>query len=218
VRDQAAEYASAWTSFGALERVAAHRADWAAWAAGRRSHTLLMVRVQEPRLVSAIGDVQRRLAVVPGVELHARHFFHVSIQACGFDDALAVDVEAVTAALAVVPSFEVRLGGVNVFHSAVFLETHSGGGLLAVRRAVRAALGPPLEAIDPYPGFLFHLTLGYLGVEADPRQVQLALEPLRECEVGRMRIERVDLVQVPTDQRGPFPELEPVASFALGDG
>jgi hypothetical protein len=48
--------------------------------------------------------------------------------------------------------------------------------------------------------------------------VRLALEPLRECEVGRMRIARVDLVQVPTDQRVPFPELEPVASFALGDG
>ena len=108
------------------------------------------------------------------------------------------------------------LGGVNAFHSALFLETHSGGGLLRVRQALRTALGPAIQTIDPFAGLLFHLTLGYFGDQTDARLIRAAMAPWREREVARWTVERIDLVQVPTDQRVAYPALESIASFPLG--
>jgi 2'-5' RNA ligase len=215
VRDQAAEYAAAWATFEGLERVSPHRADWAAWAASHGRHTLFMALVRDPAALAAIGNVQRCLAGIAGLELHARHFFHISIQSCGFDDALALDDARLRAALSASPSFEVVLGGVNAFRSAVFLETHSDGQLLELRHRLRGAIGPALEAIDPHPDFLFHLTLGYLGQGTLVQKLREVIRPLRECETVRVRIDRLDLVQVPTDQRVAYPRLEPFRSFEL---
>ena len=214
--DQRAEYAAAWAEFSHLPAVAPHRADWAAWAAGRGRHTLFMVLVRDPLVVRAISSVQQRLSGLAGLELHADHFFHISVQSCGFDDALTVDYDRVRAALARVASFDVVLGGANAFHSAVFVETHSGGKLLELRGALRAALGPGVHEIDPYAGFLFHLTIGYMTSDADADKVRQVLLPLREAEVARLLVQSVELVEVPTDQRVPFPRLEPTATFRLG--
>jgi 2'-5' RNA ligase len=216
LRDQAEQYAAAWSEFECLMRVAPHRADWSRWAAGRGPHTLLMTSVRDPLVVSSICHVQRALAGVEGVELHAPHFFHVSLQTCGFSNELALDLDGLRAAVAAVPRFEVVLGGANAFHSAMFLETHSGGGLLRLRHALRDALGPRLARIDPFRDFLFHLTIGYLGAEAHIEAVRERLRPLRGCDTARFVVERVALTQLPTDQREPFPVLDCVASFDLG--
>jgi hypothetical protein len=215
--DQAAEYASAWATFEALEQASPHRADWRQWAAGRGQHTLLMAIVRDDASVQAIGAVQRRLAGVDGLELHEPHFFHITLQSCGFNNALALDEERIEAALRGLPSFEVRLGAVNAFHSAVFLETHSDRRLLGLRQTLRATIGPGLDAIDPYPAFLFHLTLGYLSHAVRLDAVRAAIRPLRALHTGRITIDRVDLVQVPTDQQIAFPALEPLRSFRLAD-
>jgi 2'-5' RNA ligase len=69
--------------------------------------------------------------------------------------------------------------------------------------------------VDPFEEFLFHLTIGYLSEGADPRQVRERLRGLRECRTGTMQVERVDLVELPTDQRDAFPVLEPVSWFEL---
>lgn len=214
MHDQADQYAAAWAEFERLERVATHRADWAQWAAGRRQHTLFMVRL-DGAARSAVDDVHQRLRGMRGLELHEPHFLHISVQSCGFDDALTVDHDRIAAEVGAQTAFEVHLGGLNAFHSAVFLEVHSGGRLLGLRHALRAALGPALETIDPYPGLLFHLTLGYLSAGADVRTLREAIRLLRTADYGRVRVDRVDLVSVPTDQRVPFPELESISSFAL---
>jgi 2'-5' RNA ligase len=218
LRDQTEQYAAAWSEFERLTRVAPHRVEWSRWTAGRGPHTLLMSFVRDPVVVSSICQVQRALAGVEGVELHAPHFFHVSLQTCGFSNELPLDLDELSRAVAAVPRFVVVLGGVNAFHSAMFLETHSGGGLLRLRHALRNALGPRLARIDPFRDFLFHLTIGYLGAEAPIEALRERLRPLRmrECDTARFVVERVALVQLPTDQREPFPVLDCVASFDLG--
>ncbi len=216
LRDQAEQYAAAWSAFERLERVAPHRAQWAAWAAGRGPHTLLMTLVREPGVIERVCDVQRALLGVRGLELHAPHFFHISLQTCGFSNELPFDRDRLRDAVAAVQPFEVALGSVNAFHSAVFLETHSGGGLLRLRHALRRALGPELMPLDPFSDFLFHLTIGYFGAETAIDAVRERLRPLRERETARLRVDQVALVQLPTDQGEPFPVLECVARFTLG--
>src|SRR5205085_1663382 len=161
----------------------------------------------------AIMSVQQRLYGVPGLELHAQHFFHVSVQTCGFAHEVALDQDAVTRALVSVEPFEVVLGGVNAFHSAVFPETHSGGGLQRLRSALRRGLAPKLERVDPFERFLFHLTVGYLSEEADAGALRERLRELREQCTARLKVDAVHLVELPTDQREAFPNFEPVSSF-----
>jgi hypothetical protein len=216
--DQAAAYAAAWRAFEGLERLADHRSDWSDWVAGRGPHLLLMALIRDSPTVQAIQAVQHALNMPRDVELHAPHFFHISIQSFGFGRLTDHDAELpnrLALELCKVPAFDVVLGGPNAFHSVVFLETHSGGRLLDVRRAARIAAGPMLGEIDPYPGFLFHLTIGHFGPGADAAQIQQAIRPLREIITARTRITTIALVDVPTDQLVAYPPLEPLATFRL---
>ncbi len=228
-RDQAAEYARVWRAFGLLERPCAHRADWARWVRGRGPHLLLLAPVDGAAVARAVGQVQRRLAGVDGLELHPPHFLHITVQAFGFlarDGAVPAEgelrpselddlVPRLERRLAGLPAFDVALGGANAFYSSVFLETHSRGCLEHAREAARTAAGQVIERVDPYQGFLFHLTLGYFGAGARTAEARAALERLRAQAVGQVRVEWLELVQVSTDQREPFPPLRGIARFPL---
>ncbi len=216
LRDQANDYDMAWRTFQSLERLAAHRDDWATWAAGRGTHTLLMAVLDDPNALARIREVQQTFDGLQGVELHAPHFLHISLQTCGFGDELAVDLQRLQCAVAAVPRFDVVLGGVNAFHSALVLETHSGGRLLELRQALRSALGPALRAIDPYEGFLFHLTIAYFGRGAAVGTILERAAELRRQEIARVCVRDVSLVRLPTDQQTPFPMLDCVARMPLG--
>jgi 2'-5' RNA ligase len=212
--DQASLYAAAWRQFEALEQAAPHRADWATWAAGRGPHTLLMVLVRDPEVIQAVARAQQAFAFLEGVEVHAPHFLHISLQSLGFGRELTLEVDRLRQAIEHVPAFEVVLGQANAFHSAVFLETHSGGGLLQLRHAIRDAMGADLQTVDPFRDFLFHLTIAYLDERVDMPQLRARLRLLHAT--ANMRVERVALVELPTDQREPWPRLEPLREFELG--
>ena len=227
--DQAAEYASAWRTFLALDRAAPHSRDWARWANGRGPHLLLLARVTDPGAVAAVRLAQQALAGVEGVELHPISFLHVSIQSLGFQarpglapepgevapDELPCAIERLGRVLARLTPFPVALGAPNAFHSSVLLETHSGGHLLALRRALRSA-EPLARRVDPHEGFLFHLTLGYFEECVRLDAVRAALRPLRSRPPTLFTVDALDLVALPTDQRVAYPPLEPIAHLPLG--
>jgi RNA 2',3'-cyclic 3'-phosphodiesterase len=216
VGDQAAEYAAAWAAFERLERTAPHRQDWARWSAGHTVHRLFAVLVDELAARGAVACVQRALVDLHDLEVHPAHFLHVSLQSLGFDRQLDIDLGAVAAAVADQPAFELCLGAPNAFQSAVFLEVHSQGRLLALRTALRNVGGPALGRLDPYPGLLFHLTLGYFGPRLGTDQLRARLRPLRDGRCVRARVDEVGLFEVPTDQRQAYPLLAPVSRFRLG--
>jgi 2'-5' RNA ligase len=216
VADQATEYAAAWAAFGRLQRAAPHRLDWARWSAGHTVHRLFAVLLEEPAAQAAVARVQRALVGMHDLELHPAHFLHVSLQSLGFDRQLEIDLAAVAAALAEQPAFDLDIGAPNAFDSAVFLEVHSHGRLLALRTAVRRVGGPALARLDPFPGLLFHLTLGYFGERMDTAELRTRLRPLRDRPGVRVHVDEVGLFEVPTDQRQAYPLLAPVRRFRLG--
>ncbi len=227
--DQAAEYARVWDSFQERATLSHHRREWGEWVAGRSPHLLLLARPRDPRVLAGIGGVQRRLAHVRALELHPPDFLHLSLQSLGFlapasrparvgevDQAwLLAAIRGLGDALERVAPVRVRVGATNGFYSCVFLEVHSGGGLQALRQAIRVALGPRILGIDPYPGYLFHLTVGFFGADAWAPSARAAITPLRQHALGEVVVDEVLLVALPTDQRIPFPALEPLASFRL---
>jgi 2'-5' RNA ligase len=215
LRDQADEYAAVWGAFQDLGVLADHRAGWAGWANGRTPHRLLMALIHQPEARAAVARVQRSLQHVPGVELHPPEFLHISIQSLGFEHDVQADLGTLAAALSGVGRVPLLLGAPNAFQSAVFLEVHSAGRLRQLRRDVRDALGPPLTRLDPYPGMLFHLTVGYFGPRAEARTVRAALRAVRGPAAVWTSVDELSLVELPTDQRVAYPALRAVATFPL---
>jgi len=117
--------------------------------------------------------------------------------------------------LAEVPAFEIELGGVNAFESAVFVEVHSRGRLFELRQHIRRVGGQALTRLDPLPGYLFHLTLGYFDRTASVARVREAIQPLRQRMTARVRVDEVVLVELPTDQRVAYPQFEPLRRFPM---
>ena len=107
------------------------------------------------------------------------------------------------------------LGGLNALHSCAFLEVRPTTNLLVLRSAVRRGVGDAILAMDPYPDYLFHLTVGYFEAGASIETLVTAIEPLRTQSAGTLRVSTVDLVALPTDQRIAFPPLDPIARFTL---
>jgi 2'-5' RNA ligase len=207
-------YDRAWQTFRGLERPAPHRADWGEWAGSRAFHLLVLLQAHGIEL----QHVQDALRQLPGVELHPSAFLHITIQSLGFTDRLdsVGDVfGALEKPLTQLPAFDLELGGLNALHSCAFLEVRPTHTLLALRTAVRHALGDAIQAIDPHPDYLFHLTVGYFDAAASIESLVAAIGPLRTHSAGRLHVNAVDLVALPTDQRIPFPPLDSLARFNL---
>lgn len=210
-----AEYRRAWQNFEHLERPSAHRVDWAAWAAGHQHHRLFAILPREATVLEAIELAQQSLRHLVGVELHPPEFFHVTLQTLGFDEQLRYSAEALDRLLAREPAFEIELGGVNAFESAVFLEVHSRRRLFELRQLIRRVGGQPLARLDPLSGYLFHLTLGYFDTTASVAKVREAIRPLRQQRTARLRVDEVALVELPTNQRVAYPPFKPLRRFPL---
>jgi 2'-5' RNA ligase len=211
-----ADYCRVWQQFKQLERLAPHRADWADWAAGHRYHRLFALLLRESAALEEIERAQDPLRNMRGVELHPRGFFHVTLQSLGFDGEVECDSGALLDVLAHEPAFELELGGVNAFRSAVFLEVQPGRRLLDLRQHIRRVGGAPLTRLDPFPGYTFHLTLGYFDASASATSVREAIRPLRRRRIARICCDEVTLVELPTDQSVAYPPLEAIKRFPLG--
>ncbi len=210
-----AEYRRVWQQFEQLERLAPHRADWANWAAGHRYHRLFALLLRESAALDEIERAQDPLRNLTGVEMHPREFFHVTLQSLGFDREVEYDSRALFEVLAHEPAFELELGGVNAFRSAAFLEVQPGKRLLELRQHIRRVGGAPLTRVDPFPRYMFHLTLGYFDASASPSSVREAIRPLRQRRIARICVDEVALVELPTDQSIAYPPLEATKAFPL---
>ena len=217
-------YERAWEAFRRLSRPADHRRDWGHWAAGHDLHLLVLAPVAGAASRASITRVQGALRNLAGVEIHPPEFLHITLQSLGFvsraelqpSDGLRRLALELAPRIAQINPFEVMLGGVNALHSCAFLEVRPSAGLRALRHAVRAAAGAGIQELDPYPDYLFHLTIGYFGQRASMHTLVPAIARLRGHAAGRLLVDRVDLVALPTDQAVPFPPLAPVARFKLG--
>src|SRR5205807_348721 len=104
-----------------------------------------------------------------GVELHPAEFLHITVQSLGFVDRLdsiSCVLGPVEKQIGQVDAFDLTLGGLNALHSCAFLEVRPTTNLLVLRSAARRGVGDAILSIDPYPDYLFHLTVGYFEAGA----------------------------------------------------
>lgn len=98
--------------------------------------------------------------------------------------------ERVGAALADVPAFDVTVGPLNAFPTALFAEVHDNGHLHDVRRRILDALPRRAAISRNNHEFMPHVTLGYWGLRAAAPVIAMVAR-YRDVEPLHLRVERV---------------------------
>lgn len=220
-------YERVWREFLAAGDLADHWRDWTAWAGSRHTHLVFLIRAgRDERVAARAAEVQAAMKPAGSLDLHPRRLLHVTVQAFGFlaengrltaEEVSAADVALaigrVREALASLPSFSIRLGGVNSFYSSAFLEVWDGGELGELRLRLQAVL-PRVGATDSWPDYIFHLTVAlYRG--GSYCAVRRALEELRALPPIELAVREVELIAVQTQAERPFPPMVSLARFPL---
>lgn len=131
--------------------------------------------------------------------------------------------EQIRAALENFPAFEVQIGPLTAFPSALVAEVHDPGAELdALRETLKAAL--PERAWPPsrFGGYVPHVTLGYWG-EQPVAPLAAAIEPFRDDDPLPLRINRVKFTTYMRDPAALRPDVlvtareEVIAGYQLRD-
>ena len=191
----------------------------------REEHALsasLMIPVESSRFRERLEPLREALRPFPFVSLHPAHFMHITLLLVGFlveepeeedevsGERLAKIEASARRVLSGFPAFTVRLGNLNAFPGAAFVEVHDGGTLRRLREALRE--GCDLKSPPGPP----HMTLAYFhapdGAPA-PEELISAIERYRNWEVGELAVESVEMTVL--DLRLDYPEPETLAEIPL---
>jgi 2'-5' RNA ligase len=218
-------YAEVWERFVRERRLEFGGHTDPEWREGHSLSASLMIPVESSRFRERLEPLRDALRPFPFVSLHPDHFIHITLLLIGFpveepeeedevsDERLAEIEAGARRVLSGLPAFTVRLGNLNAFPGAAFVEVHDGGTLSRLREALRE--GCELES----PPGLPHLTLAYFHApDGAPVSEELisAIERYRNWEVGELAVESVEMTAL--DLRLDYPEPETLAVIPLQKG
>jgi len=119
-----------------------------------------------PEVKRAALRVQGELEPLEFLELVPHHFLHVAVPPA--------------AVRAFGKPINLEYSRVNCFHTAVVAEVDA----------------PALQALDPAPTFLPHMTLAVVRRPEPPQELRSVLEPLRDTSFGRQRVDELLRIHV----------------------
>jgi 2'-5' RNA ligase len=221
-RRQDASYKHIWQAFRSAESVADGRHDTPEWRAHAPAvYAFVAIRIPVASIQPALDEIRRGLTSVPFVRQHPDHFLHITLQELGFVvgqptspneiDQARLDefVSQLPNALSGAPAFDLRLGGANAFHDAVFLDVHDRGhcGRLHTRlRELAGILSVPRFAYLP------HATIAHFtGTEPIGDLPQL-IGRWRDRRFGNFDVTTIEIVTM--DVRLTYPRL---STYAVHD-
>ena len=220
---QRAGFDRIWTGFLASPSLVDGRHDTPRWNSADGPFALALLRIDAAALQPALADCQAALGMFPGLRLHPDHFLHVTLQELGFvvddpsqpDELSTVRLEEF-AQSAVGPvadrrPYRVRVGGLNSFEDAPFLEVHDDGSTSALHTRLFELSAIPRAA--PF-AYLPHVTIGHFLGHGRPSDVVAEIEPFRDRVFGELTIAAVEIVTL--DPADTYPALRPYAIIPLG--
>lgn len=223
LRRQDLAYKEIWTAFGYYEATADGRHDTAEWQRAPGAFAICLIRVPALLLQPSFDELRARLASFDCVRPHPDHFLHITLQELGFIAANPQRPEEITearveefvtaagAALATAVPFDVRLGGVNSFQDAPFLDVHDRGQCSRMHARLRELAAVPTQ---PRYAYVPHMTVGHYTGETPTAPLQEALAGLRDRRFGSFTVHEVEVVTL--DVAGPYSEFVPLATIPLG--
>ncbi|WP_257232103.1 2'-5' RNA ligase family protein [Streptomyces sp. Rer75] len=189
------------------------------WQVGRRFYTWHLTFEEQPdvrRLVSAYRDA---LLGLDGLDPIPDRWLHLTMQGMGFvgeideRDVTSI-VDAARTRLAKVPAFDVRFRAPVVTPEAVETFAEPSEPVVAVRQAIRAAIGDVLpEVPESADGFKPHVSVAYSSSDGPATPI---VETIAATDVppATARITSTELIVLHRDNR--MYEWEPFARVPLG--
>jgi 2'-5' RNA ligase len=223
VANQEEAYRRIWQNLRTISEVRDGRHDDEVWQGHAGRFAMCCLRIPADALTPAYGDLQAALAQFPFVRQHPDPFLHVPIQEIGYlvDEPQQRDelgpsqleefIELAGRPLIDFPQFEVRLGPVNSFADAAFLDVHDNGWLSRIhRRLMDFATVPPSTRFAYVP----HVTIAHYDRVAPVGNLPAVLTEWRDQILGAFVAQHIDVVLLRTNES--FPPFELAHSFPLG--
>lgn len=220
--EQDEAYRRIWQELRSHKFVYDGRHDTAEWRGRSGQFALCLIRVPASALDRDFDEVRETLDRFPFVRLHPDYFLHIPIQELGFVTDKPKRRDEMTPArlqefigMARQPvgefaTFQVRLGGVNSFLDAAFLDVHDNGWCSRIHHRLRDFTIVQPDTTYPY---LPQVTIAHYIEHAPVGRLPAALSPWRDNTLGQFTATEVEIVTLRLDE--PYPPLETVATLAL---
>ncbi len=220
--EQEAAYPKVWESFRALDQVSDGRHDTPDWCAHHGVFAVCLIRLSSATFNPDLDRCRQALEHLPGVRVHPGHFLHISLQELGFvtdtprrpdqisPSALEEYVTMAAAPIGERPPFTMRLGGVNSFEDAPFLEIHDDQESSRLHQRLFEIAATQNSARFPY---LPHATIAHYTAPAPAAAIAEVLLPWRQAPFGEILVTEVEIATMTTDE--PYPQFQPYAVFPL---
>jgi RNA 2',3'-cyclic 3'-phosphodiesterase len=212
-------YERVWDAFRRSESTADGRHDTPYWRAQGGPYAACVARVPAEALQPKLTELRARLAGLPGVRLHPDHFLHIMLQELGFvveaprkhDEISPTRLEefaqSIVEPISSMRPLSVKLGGVNSFQDAVFLDVQGGGPLSRLHERFF-----DLAALRTLPSYSYlpHCTIAHYDGTTPHGEAEALIAPWRHVVVGEFAIAEAEIVMLNSNEA--YPEL---ASYAV---
>lgn len=184
---------------------------------------ILCARIQAEPTLQALDPVRRVLANHDYVRLVPEATYNITVQELGYlskrpngrdeitESWLEEYLEQCHISLKDFRPFDVRLGGVNSYSDAAFLDVHDNGWFSRIHEVLVDFVSQPPRTRYPY---LPELIIAQYTRESPIGTLVHDLTPFRDVEFGTVRVEQIDVLRIPTT--GPFAQPTVVQSYPLG--
>jgi 2'-5' RNA ligase len=223
--EQDEAYRRIWQELRSHKHVRDGRHDTADWRERRGVFALCLIRVPASALDEEIEDIRLTLSRFPFVRLHPDYFLHIPIQELGFvtekpqrrdemtPGRLQEFIGLARQPVAEFATFPVKLGGVNSFLDAAFLDVHDNGWCSRIHHRLRDFVIVQPDTTYPY---LPQVTIAHYTGHAKMGNLPAALSPWRDRTLGQFTASEVEVVTLRLDEA--YPPLETVATLPLAPG
>jgi hypothetical protein len=212
-----------WHTFTDPGRLEDGRHDSEAWTRRAGDFVMCCVRIPVDALVPETGEIRSALAKKPYARVHPPEFLHIAVQELGFVTKKPARRDEFTEArldeflsyidrpISDFNPFVIRLGGINSFADAPFIEVRDNGWLSRIHLRMRDFVIVPPNKYFPYLPFatIAHYTDSVPAADA----IDL-LTPYRDIPLGSFRATSLDIVRLRVNE--PYPPLEVVHTIRLG--
>lgn len=221
--EQDESYRRIWSQLRQIDSVSDGRHDTEDFLNRRGDLVVLCARVPAEVLIPEFQALQQTLAALPYARIVPESTFNITVQELGYlsprpngrdeitEQWLQEYLEQCHLSLKDFRPFDVKLGGVNSYADAAFLDIRDNGWFSRIHEVLVDFVSQPPRTRYPY---LPELIVAQYIADAPLGTLVHDLTPYRDMEFGDFRVEQIDVIRIPTTE--PFAAQQVVQSYPLG--
>lgn len=221
--EQDESYRRIWSHLRQIDRVADGRHDTEDFLNRRGDLVIICARVPAETFIPEFHTLLKVLDTHDYVRLVPPDTYNITVQELGYlserpngrDEItpqwLDEYLEQCLISLKDFRPFDVRVGGVNSYADAAFLDIHDNGWFSRLHEVLVDFVSQPPRTRYP---FLPEFIIAQYIHNAPMGTLVHDLTPYRDMEFGLFRVEQIDVVRIPTDEA--YAEPKVVQTFPLG--